>query len=77
MNEKLIEEYKKFLDNGKTERECVKEIIKIAQEKGYKDISEFSTLKTGDKVYVTKMNKAIALFEIGSEDMEEATVCCH
>ena len=71
MNEKLIEEYKKFLDNGKTERECVKEIIKIAQEKGYKDISEFSTLKTGDKVYVTKMNKAIALFEIGSEDMEK------
>ena len=71
MNEQLVEEYKSFLNNGKTERECVEEIIKIAQKKGYKDISNFSKLKTGDKVYVTKMNKAIALFEIGSEAMEK------
>ena len=71
MNEQLVEEYKIFLDKGKTERECVEEIIKIAQENGYKDISNFSHLKTGDKVYVTKMNKAIALFEIGSEPMEK------
>ena len=71
MNEQLVEEYKIFLDTGKTERECVEEIIKIAQENGYKDISNFSHLKTGDKVYVTKMNKAIALFEIGSEPMEK------
>ena len=60
MNEQLVEEYKNFLNNGKTERECVEEIIKIARKKGYKDISNFSKLKTGDKVYVTKMNKAIA-----------------
>ena len=71
MNEQLVEEYKIFLDKGKTERECVEEIIKIAQENGYKDISNFSHLKTGDKVYVTKMNKAIGLFEIGSEPMEK------
>ena len=71
MNEQLVEEYKNFLNNGKTERECVEEIIKIARKKGYKDISNFSKLKTGDKVYVTKMNKAIALFEIGSEAMEK------
>ena len=71
MNEQLVKEYKNFLNNGKTERECVEEIIKIARKKGYKDISNFSKLKTGDKVYVTKMNKAIALFEIGSEAMEK------
>ncbi|WP_038074164.1 aminopeptidase [Treponema sp. C6A8] len=70
MNEKLIEDYKKFLDNGKTERECVQEIIKLAQAKGYKDISEFDSLKKGDKVYITKMNKAVALFEIGSGSIE-------
>lgn len=71
MNEKLIEDYKTFLNNGKTERECVQEIIKLAQTKGYKDISEYKKLSKGDKVYITKMNKAIALFEIGSEKIEK------
>ena len=71
MNEKLIEDYKNFLDKGKTERECVQEIIKLAQSKGYKDISEFDSLKKGDKVYITKMNKAVALFEIGSGSIEK------
>ena len=27
MNEQLVEEYKNFLHNGKTERECAEEII--------------------------------------------------
>lgn len=71
MNEQLIADYKTFLNNGKTERECVEQIIKLAREKGYKDISEFQKLNPGDKVYITKMNKAIALFEIGSECIEK------
>lgn len=70
MNEELISEYKKFLDNGKTERECVQQIIEIAESKGYKDISNFEKLNPGDKVYITKMNKAIALFEIGKDKLE-------
>lgn len=71
MNEQLLIDYKNFLNNGKTERECVEQIIKSAEKKGYKDISKFKKLKTGDKVYITKMNKAIALFEIGLEPMEK------
>lgn len=71
MNKKLIEDYKNFLDNGKTERECVAQIIELAKAKGYKDISDFDSLKKGDKVYITKMNKAIALFEIGSGSLEK------
>ena len=67
----LISNYKHFLDNGKTERECVTQIIKGAREQGYKDISEYKTLKAGDKVYVQKMNKAIALFEIGTGNIED------
>ena len=67
----LISNYKHFLDNGKTERECVSQIIKGAREQGYKDISEYKTLKAGDKVYVQKMNKAIALFEIGTGNIED------
>ena len=66
----LIKRYKNFLDNGKTERECVNQMIKIASENGYSSIENFDSLKPGDKVFVQKMNKAIAFFEIGSEKIE-------
>ena len=67
----LVANHKKFLDNGKTERECVSQIIQKAREYGYKDVSEYKSLKAGDKVYVQKMNKAIALFQIGTEPVEK------
>ena len=70
LGENLVENYKIFLDNGKTERECVVQIIQKARENDYKDISEYAELKAGDKVYVQKMNKAIALFQLGSENIE-------
>ncbi len=68
--ESLIQNYKHFLDNGKTERECVSQIIEGAQSHGYRDVFSVKTLKAGDKVYVQKMNKAVALFTIGSEPIE-------
>ena len=71
MNEQLIIDYKNFLNNGKTERECVNQIIALAEQNGFKDISKYKELKTGDKVYITKMNKAVALFQIGSEPLEK------
>lgn len=73
--EKLSREYRKFLDNGKTERECVKSVIKMAEEAGYEDFCEVKKagrkLKAGDKVYAVNMNKAIALFHIGKAPLEE------
>lgn len=66
----LIKNYKKFLDNGKTERECVLQMIKIAEENGYKNINSTDSLKSGDKVYIQQMNKAIALFEIGTDSIQ-------
>ena len=79
MNEQLIVDYKNFLNNGKTERECVEQIIKMAEKKGYKDILKYKKLKPGDKVYIQKMNKAIALFEIGLEPIEKGMniLCAH
>ena len=38
--DKIIEEYKAFLDNGKTERECVAEAVKILKENGYSDLKK-------------------------------------
>ena len=37
MDKKLIENYKDFLTNGKTERECVNQIVELAEKKGYKN----------------------------------------
>ena len=70
-NSDLIKGYKDFLTEGKTERECTSFLIKEAQKNGYKDINEVTNLKAGDKVYVSKWGKAIALFNIGSESLEK------
>ncbi|MFA7109563.1 MAG: aminopeptidase [Sphaerochaetaceae bacterium] len=69
--DKFIENYKKFLDNGKTERECVNQIINQVEKVGYKDIYEVNNLKAGDKVYLNKMGKSVALFCIGKENIEK------
>ncbi|MBQ7882490.1 MAG: aminopeptidase [Treponema sp.] len=66
----FINDYKSFLDNGKTERECVNQLVKLAELNGYKSIENFKTLKKGDKVYIQKMNKAFAMFVIGSDSIE-------
>jgi len=60
--------YRMFLDAGKTERECVTEIVQQAKAQGYRDLTEVDRLKAGDKVYATHMEKAVALFRIGSDD---------
>lgn len=67
--------YLAFLDAGKTERECVKESIRLAEAAGYQNLTELKKkkkkLKAGDKVYAVNMNKAIALFQIGTDSLEE------
>ena len=68
------EGYKNFISQCKTERECVRETIKIVEEKGYRNLDDViknnETLKSGDKVYANNMNKTIALFIIGEEPIE-------
>lgn len=66
----LNEDYKRFLDKGKTERECVTEIIRQAEAAGYRELSSVEKLNTGDKVYAAWMGKSIALFNIGEDDLE-------
>lgn len=73
--EKLSKEYRKFLDQGKTERECVKYLVKMAEGFGYEDLDEVRSsgkrLKAGDKVYAVNMKKAIVLFHIGARPIAE------
>lgn len=69
------EEYKKFISDCKTERECVGELIRKARDAGFEDLKEAVSsgrnLKPGDKLYADNMGKALALFVIGRKPLEE------
>ena len=73
--EELCSGYRTFLDKGKTERECVKETVRLAQERGYRDLNEViaagEKLQAGDKVYAVNMNKTIALFHMGQRPLKD------
>ncbi len=73
--QKFSAEYMDFLNNGKTERECIDRIIEEAEAAGYVELAdvmaEKKKLKAGDKVYCVHMNKSIALFQIGKKPLEE------
>lgn len=71
----LSKNYREFLDNGKTERECIKQSVAFAKQAGYRDLAQCikdkTQLKAGDKVYAVNMDKAIVLFNIGQEPLDE------
>ncbi len=73
--EQHAKEYMDFLDNGKTERECIDLIVNKIEQEGYRElqvlIRENQPLKKGDKVYAVWMNKSIVMFQIGEKPMEE------
>ncbi|MGL5068409.1 MAG: aminopeptidase [Sarcina sp.] len=71
----LSDRYKDFMSKAKTERECVDIMIEEAKIKGFRDLKEIvknsQTLKSGDKVYFNNMGKSLAMFVLGSEDIEK------
>lgn len=72
--ENLCKGYREFLSECKTERECVKEIVRFAKEKGYISLEGVlaagKPLKEGDKIYAVCMNKSVSLFNIGKKPLE-------
>ena len=68
---RFAEGYKDFLDRGKTEREQVRESIKVAEKYGFKDLAAAEALQPGDKVYVNNRNKSLCLFTIGKKPLKE------
>ena len=66
----LSKRYMDFLNVSKTEREFIKNARKMADEHGFRDIMEFSSLKPGDKVYFVNREKSMYLAIIGEESIE-------
>ena len=72
---KFAEDYRKFISECKTERECVTYIAKKAEAAGFVNletlIANNTPVKTGDKVYANNMGKGLALFVMGKKSMVE------
>ncbi len=71
----FADRYRDFLDHGKTERECIDQIVNRIEKEGYQELEVLekkkTALKPGDKVYSVWMNKSIVMFQIGKEKMTQ------
>ena len=73
--EQVTEQYRRFISEGKTERECAQLTVEMAKEHGYISLEEAVAsgrqLKAGDKIYAVHKKKLVVLLEIGTEPMEK------
>ena len=67
----FADQYMDFLNKSKTEREIINSSEAIVKEHGFRDITEFETIKPGDKVYFINRRKNIFLAVIGTEPLDK------
>ena len=67
----FAEDYKNFLTASKTERLAVREAVKAAEAKGFKNVETVKTVKSGDKLYEVNKNKNVVLYVIGEKPLTE------
>ncbi|MDO4477603.1 MAG: aminopeptidase [Lachnospiraceae bacterium] len=70
----FAEDYRRFISEAKTERECVDLMVNMIKAAGYVELEEAiaagTPLVPGDKIYAVQMNKSLVMFEIGKQPME-------
>lgn len=69
--EQFCQGYKRFLDNGKTERECVREAVAMLEMEGYRPLEAGKNYQPGDKVYFVNRNKSIIATTFGKAGLEQ------
>lgn len=67
----FCEGYKTFLDNGKTERECVREAVAMLEMQGYLPYEGGKKYQPGDKVYFVNRGKSILATTFGTEKLNK------
>lgn len=72
----FCEEYKKFLDSAKTEREAVKTAVSLLESRGFREYKPGMKLSAGDKIYRNNRGKAILTAVIGSEPISDGVRLC-
>ncbi len=68
---KFCEGYKQFLNEAKTERECVTAIVYRLSKAGYRPYDKHAVYQPGDKVYYVNRKKSVIATTFGEEPMEE------
>ncbi|MBE5889355.1 MAG: aminopeptidase [Lachnospiraceae bacterium] len=72
---RFAENYRKFISNNKTERECTSTIYEDALKNGFIDLEEAvkagKKLAAGTRVVANNMGKGLALFIVGKEPMQD------
>ena len=61
--------YKTFLQQGKTERECARKTVELAQQAGFRPYERGMVLSGGDKVYRVNRDKSVMLAVIGRQSL--------
>lgn len=69
--EKFCEGYKQFLDEGKTERECVAYAERLAKKSGYTAFKRGTQYQAGDRVYFINREKNIFLVTFGEKPLTD------
>lgn len=69
--DKYCEDYKKFIDHSKTEREAVKTAVKLAEKAGFVPFEQDKKYKAGDRIYYVNRHKALALAVIGKKGVKD------
>ena len=68
---RFCEGYKEFLNEGKTERECVKKAVEMLEQAGYRPFDRSVSYAAGDKVYQVNRGKALIATTFGREPLEK------
>ena len=69
-----IGKYMNYLGFAKTERRSYAESVRLLEAAGFKEISKFKTLKSGDKVYRGYGDRTIMAAVIGKENISESGI---
>lgn len=73
---KFAEDYKRFLDKAKTEREAVIEAVELLKKSGFTEYKRGMKLKAGTKIYRVNRGKAVIMAIIGKAPIEEGVRLC-
>ena len=70
---RICDDYKSFISENKTERECCAAAVELARAAGYVDLADRiasgEPLRPGDKVYAVNRGKSLMLAHLGTEPL--------
>ncbi len=73
--EDFAQKYIEFISTNKTERECVRTAVELAEKAGYRNLDDLvaasESLEPGARVYATMRGKSIILIELGNAPLTE------